>query len=249
MHKKELEKLLEDHKSGTLDTEQLIKQLTDMPFKQFADFHMDHLRELKKGFPEVIWAQNKTVKQVTDAYEELKNKSKRFLLTRMTDEQAEALNNKTHFAFDAISRVGIYEEEPLPKKGHIIVIGAGTSDMPVVKEAELVAETMGNKVTTIIDVGVAGIHRLLAYYDKLQEANVIIAVAGMEGALVSVVAGLVKCPVIAVPTSVGYGSHLQGIAPLLSMLNSCAPNVSVVNIDNGFGAAYQASLINHIGEE
>ncbi|MCK5101135.1 MAG: nickel pincer cofactor biosynthesis protein LarB, partial [Desulfobacteraceae bacterium] len=224
--------------------------LENLYFEDIDYAHIDHHRSIRKGFPEVIFGQGKTSAQIIGIMENMMTKDNIILATRVNQNKAKDIQKK-------ISNVEYYEDarliqlkqkEPeLTGHGEILVISAGTSDIPVAKEALLTARAMGNKVKPIYDVGVAGIHRLLAHKDSIQKASVIIAVAGMEGALPSVVAGLVRSPVIAVPTSIGYGTSFNGLTALFGMLNSCSSNISVVNIDNGFGAGYVASAINHTG--
>ena len=211
--------------------------------------HIDHHRSLRKGFPEVIFGEGKTTDQIIGIMEKMILQEQVVLVTRMESDKAQAVTERfDHCTYDPEARMVVYQKTPLPKKGRgtIGVLCAGTSDIPVTREASITAESMGNVVKSVCDVGVAGIHRLFAHKSLMDEAKVLIVVAGMEGALPSVVAGLVKCPVIAVPTSVGYGVNLGGMAALFGMLNSCASNVAVVNIDNGFGAGYMASCINQI---
>jgi len=213
----------------------------DLGFAQ-VDTH----RALRKGFPEVIFGAGKTVTQVAEIAAQVVAREQRVLVTRITPEHARALRKKfKHAVHHALARCVTIEKRPLPKRpGRIAVICAGTSDLAVAEEAAITADIMGNQVVRIADAGVAGLHRILSQVEVLQEANVLIVVAGMEGALPSVVAGLVSRPVIAVPTSVGYGANFGGLAALLGMLNSCGSGVTVVNIDNGFGAGYAASQIN-----
>ena len=220
--------------------------VADLGFAQ-VDTH----RALRKGFPEVIFGAGKTPTQVVAISGKLVEREQNVLVTRVTSEHAKALRKKfKHAVHHESARCVTIEKKPLPKRaGHIAVICAGTSDLPVADEAAVTAEIMGNNVVRITDVGVAGLHRILARMEDLQKANVLIVVAGMEGALPSVVAGLVSKPVIAVPTSVGYGASFGGVAALLGMLNSCGSGVTVVNIDNGFGAGYAASQINALGEK
>jgi NCAIR mutase (PurE)-related protein len=211
---------------------------------------VDAHRALRKGFPEVIFGAGKTPVQVVKIAAKLLEREQRVLVTRVGTEHARLLRRKFKLALHhELARCVTIERKPLPKRpGTIAVVCAGTSDLPVAEEAAVTAEIMGNRVERIADVGVAGVHRLFDRLDAIQRANVIIAVAGMEGALPSVVAGLVSKPVIAVPTSVGYGANFGGLAPLLAMLNSCASGLTVVNIDNGFGAGYAASQINALAD-
>jgi NCAIR mutase (PurE)-related protein len=208
-------------------------------------------RALRKGFPEVIYGQGKTPEQVTRIALKISEREQRFLVTRIGPDQARAVRKEFRRAvYHEIARCLTYEKSPLPKReGTIAVLAAGTSDLPVAEEAAITADIMGNRVERIYDVGVAGLHRLLARLDSIQQANVIVAVAGMEGALPGVVAGLVARPVIAVPTSVGYGTNLGGLTALFGMLSSCSSGLTVVNIDNGFGAGYAASQINTLATD
>jgi len=243
-----LKELLERLKAGDIDVETVINRLSGMPYEDLGFARVDHHRGLRQGFPEVIFGQGKTVEQVTAIAERLLAHNPNLLITRTTREvfaaiKAIAPDAAFHEVANAIS---VVRDKTERGKGKIGVVSAGTSDMPVAEEAVVTVQTMGNQVERLYDVGVAGIHRLLLSREQLAQARVIICVAGMEGALPSVVGGLVSVPVIAVPTSIGYGASLGGIAALLGMLNSCASNVAVVNIDNGFGAGFIASLINRL---
>jgi NCAIR mutase (PurE)-related protein len=219
-----------------------------MPFEDLGFAKVDHHRAIRHGTPEVIFGKGKTTEQVQKIAETILARSQNVLLTRATPEMAACIKELSAEAeyFPASGVVRVWRDRTVRGKGKIAVICAGTSDLPVMEEAHLTAETMGNEVEAIVDVGVAGIHRLLAQQQKLLSARVAIVCAGMEGALPSAVGGMVSCPVIAVPTSIGYGASFNGLAALLGMLNSCASNVTVVNIDNGFGAGYVASLINRL---
>ena len=225
-----------------------LEQLRHMPFEDLGFAKVDHHRAIRHGMPEVIFGTGKTSEQVSKIAQALLKRTQNLLLTRATGEMAAAVKEiaveAEYFPLPGVVRV--WRDKTVRGKGKIAAICAGTSDLPVMEEARLTAETMGNEVEAIADVGVAGIHRLLAQHEKLMSARVAIVCAGMEGALPSAVGGLVSCPVIAVPTSVGYGASFHGLAALLGMLNSCASNVTVVNIDNGFGAGYVASLINRL---
>lgn len=246
MDPKRLEALLRAVQEGKLSVSEGMQKLKTFPFEDIGEAMIDHHRPLRKGFPEVIFGEGKDAEQVIKIMERMVEAHENILVTRIEEKKAmvvlQQFSQATyHHRAKAITlRVGEIEAG----KGTILIISAGTSDIPVAEEAAVTAQIMGNKVETIYDVGVSGIHRLLNYQEKLLEASVLIVVAGMEGALPSVVGGLVARPVIAVPTSVGYGTSFGGLAPLLAMLNSCASNVAVVNIDNGFGAGYIASLIN-----
>ncbi len=247
MTKKELGHLLRQYKSGNVSEQQMIEHLVTLRFDSLGFATVDHHRQLRQGFPEVILCQGKTPAQVAEIAARIAHNARPLLATRATSEHFKAVKRKIRQArFDAVSRT-ITANEPkkvMPGRGTILVISAGTSDVPVAQEAVTTARMLGNPVDTLYDVGVAGIHRLLSQSDKLMKASVIIVVAGMEGALPSVVGGLVDVPVIAVPTSIGYGASFQGVAALLGMLNTCASGVTVVNIDNGFGAGFSASLMN-----
>jgi pyridinium-3,5-biscarboxylic acid mononucleotide synthase len=243
-----LRKLFENVRSGKLSPDEAVDQLRHLPFEDMDFAKVDHHRPLRSGMPEVIFGQGKTPKQVAAIFARLAERGNNVLATRSSDEQYEAVRDiapKAEYNIAARCTV-LRQDRKKYGKGTIVVVSAGTSDIPVAEEAVVTAEIMGNKVRHVYDVGVAGIHRLLAHRGTLTDARVIIVCAGMEGALPSVVGGLVGVPVVAVPTSVGYGASFQGLAALLGMLNSCASNVSVVNIDNGFGAGYVASLINRL---
>jgi pyridinium-3,5-biscarboxylic acid mononucleotide synthase len=247
MDTKELKILLQNLKNGDIDLDDAMERLKHLPFEDIGLANIDHHRGLRLGFPEVILGGEKSVGQIEKIIAALLDKGNNILVTRLDEEKA--LKLKEFFptaSYHADARCFTIEQKPVePRgKGNILVISAGTSDIPVAAEAVVTAQMMGNQVEHLYDVGVAGIHRLLARKELIFAASVIIVVAGMEGALPSVVAGLVGRPVIGVPTSVGYGASFGGIAALLGMLNSCAAGVTVVNIDNGFGAAYAASLMN-----
>jgi NCAIR mutase (PurE)-related protein len=247
MTKQELQSLLADFKSGKRSEQDIIEQLAALRFESLGFATIDHHRRLRQGFPEVIFCQGKTPEQVTEIAVRIVHRSQPLLATRATREHFQAVKKKIRFAhYDDTARVITANEPKKPDadRGIILVVSAGTSDIPVAEEARITAKMLRNPVETLYDVGVAGIHRLLMQTDKLLNASVIIVVAGMEGALPSVVGGLVDIPVIAVPTSVGYGASFGGIAALLAMLNSCASGITVVNIDNGFGAGFAASLMN-----
>jgi len=249
MNIRKLEDLLKKVKSGKTSLDEAISQLKSLPFEDLGFSRIDHHRSLRKGFPEVIWGEGKTSGQILSIMRQLKRKGQNVLITRLEEKKAKAiLKVFPKSQYYPRSRVLTYLTLPVKSegKGTILVITAGTTDIPVAEEAAITAEIMGNRVETLFDVGVAGIHRLLSERRKLEAARVLIVVAGMEGALPSVVGGLVDRPVIAVPTSVGYGTSFGGITALLAMLNSCASGVAVVNIDNGFGAGYMASLINRV---
>ena len=244
--KNEIKALLEGVKNGSVSVDEALLKLKMQPFEDLGFAKVDLHRETRVGAAEVIYGNGKTAEQIDGICASmLRNNIERILITRLAPEKAELL--KQHFALEYFeqSKIGVIGGFPKEKsKGSIIVATGGTSDIPVAEEAVLTAEFLGNDVIRLYDVGVAGIHRLLSHAEEIMSANVIIAVAGMEGALASVIGGLADCPVIAVPTSVGYGSSFEGLSALLSMLNSCASGVSVVNIDNGFGAGYLANMIN-----
>ena len=238
--------LLEKFRSGRISRAKVLHTFQAAPVADLGFALVDTHRPLRKNFPEVIFAHGKTPAQVVQIAAKIIRREQRVLITRVTKDHAQALGKKfRHAVYHAVARCLTIEKQRLPKrKGSIVVLAAGTSDLPVAEEAAITADIMGNRVERLYDVGVAGLHRLLRRLEIVQSANVVIAVAGMEGALPSVVAGLVSKPVIAVPTSVGYGTGLGGVAALLAMLNSCGSGLTVVNIDNGFGAGYAASQIN-----
>jgi len=242
----ETEKILKDFKSGKIGIDDVLQKLKSMPFEDAGFAKIDTHRTIRKGFPEVIFSEGKTTAQVLKIMEMMSRHGHNILATRATKDMYDAVKDVHPDAEynESARTIVIKKEMPESKKGEILIITAGTSDIPVAEEAVVTAEIMGNKVEKIYDAGVAGIHRLLNNKEQIFRANVIIVVAGMEGALASVVGGLASVPVIAVPTSVGYGASFKGVAPLLTMLNCCSPGVVVVNIDNGFGAGYFASLIN-----
>ncbi len=249
MDKQQALELLRQVQAGQTTPEQALLSLKLAPFEDLGYAKVDHHRGLRQGAAEVIYGAGKTPEQIAGIVEAMTRRGEgAILITRMSPEAAAYLESRAPLRYDPLSRVGIVGQVAAPSGAGIIAVATGgTSDMPVAEEAALTAETLGNQVERLYDVGVAGLHRLLSRLDVLMQARVVIAVAGMEGALASVVGGLVDCPVIAVPTSVGYGANFQGLSALLSMLNSCASGVSVVNIDNGFGAGYLASMINHLG--
>ncbi len=242
-----LERLLHRVKSGKTSIGEALTQLKSLPFEDLGFCRIDHHRSLRKGFPEVIWGQGKTSLEILSIMKVLNREGHNILVTRLGEEKAKSVHKVfPKSRYYPRSRVLTYQTHPVKRvgKGTILVITAGTTDIPVAEEAVITAQLMGNRVETLYDVGVAGIHRLLSERKTLEAAQVLIVVAGMEGALPSVVGGLVDRPVIAVPTSVGYGASFGGVTALLAMLNSCASGVAVVNIDNGFGAGYMASLMN-----
>jgi NCAIR mutase (PurE)-related protein len=237
--------LLAEVERGSLTPEQGAARLADLPFEDIGHARIDHHRALRNGLPEVIYAAGKTAQQVTEIFLAMAMRGTDVLATRATQQAAEAVLNILPGAVyhEPARAITLRQSASRPTQGHIAVLCAGTSDLPVAEEAAVTAELFNTHVTRLYDVGVAGLHRLLAVRDQLRTADAVIVCAGMEGALPSVVGGLVGVPVLAVPTSVGYGASFSGAAALLGMLNSCSPNVSVVNIDNGFGAAYTATLI------
>lgn len=250
MNARDILALLKQVETGKLTAARAVERLRHLPFEDLGFAKVDHHRALRQGFAEVIFAQGKTPRQVAEIAQRLlrQSASGNVLITRADAKQAAAVRRIAHGAkFHPLSGViAIAHNRTISGKGNILVVSAGTSDIPVAEEALLTAQTMGNRVESLYDVGVAGLHRLMKHRKLLDSARVIICVAGMEGALPSVVGGLARVPVIAVPTSVGYGASFGGIAALLGMLNSCASNVTVVNIDNGFGAGCVASVINRL---
>lgn len=247
MEPDKLRKLLASVSAGETGIDEAMNSLRDLPFADLGFAHVDHHRALRNGFPEVVFGQGKTAEQIIAILREISSKGQTALATRVSsDTGARILDEFDNARYDDLSRVAVLPSGPPRANGKksICIVCAGTSDIPVAEEAAVTAEAYGNPVERIRDVGVAGLHRLLHHREKLEAAAVIIVIAGMEGALPSVIGGLVSRPIIAVPTSVGYGASFGGIAALLGMLNSCAAGVTVVNIDNGFGAAHAASLIN-----
>ncbi|MBI9050716.1 MAG: nickel pincer cofactor biosynthesis protein LarB [Anaerolineaceae bacterium] len=247
MNEDKLLRLLEEYRAGQIETDQMLDQLKTMPYEKVEGFaHVDHHRALRCGFPEVIFGEGKTGHQIVAISERLLKNADQVLITRLKPEIFEQIQDQLPDGkYNAQAKVFHYaNQQTEEKKPGVVVISAGTTDIPVAEEAAITAEAMGSQVERIFDVGVAGLHRLLGYTDALNKANVIVVAAGMEGALPSVVGGLVQVPVIALPTSVGYGASFHGLSALLGMLNSCANGISVVNIDNGFGAGYLAGMIN-----
>ncbi|HOO60985.1 MAG TPA: nickel pincer cofactor biosynthesis protein LarB [Bacillota bacterium] len=244
----DIKQILEGVKDGTISVEDAVMKLKVAPFEDIGFAKVDLHRKLRQGVAEIIYGAGKTPEQIITIAETLqKNNQNTILITRLSQESAEIIEKSYPLDYHSDARIGIIGTLPKPDGiGKIVVATGGTSDIPVAEEAALTAEALGNEVTRLYDVGVAGLHRMLAHSDEIMSASVIIAIAGMEGALASVIGGLADCPVIAVPTSVGYGASFQGLSALLSMLNSCASGVSVVNIDNGFGAGYMAHMINHM---
>ena len=249
MDKQEITALLESVAAGTTSVEEAVLKLKTAPIRELEGYaKVDLHRGLRQGVPEVIYGAGKTPEHILGIAKAMREAGQEtVLVTRLTPEAAALLETELPLRYDPRSKTGVIGKLPEPTgKGTVVVATGGTSDIPVAEEAAVTAEALGNRVTRLYDVGVSGIHRLLSHVDEIMSARVIVAVAGMEGALPSVIGGLADCPVIAVPTSVGYGASLGGVAALLSMLNSCASGVAVVNIDNGFGAGYMASVINHL---
>lgn len=245
----ELKKILENVKNNELDIDSALEILKDLPYEDLGYAHIDHHRSIRNGYPEVIYCKGKSDEHILGIIDRMNKKNTNILGTRCRKETFEKIIKiYPNAEYEELSQILKIKNEEIKEqgKGKILIVTGGTSDIPVADEAYFTAEFFGNKVERLYDVGVAGIHRLLSNRNIIEEARVIVAVAGMEGALPSVVGGLVDVPVIAVPTSVGYGANFDGLAPLLAMLNSCASGISVVNIDNGFGAGYLASIINKL---
>lgn len=247
----EVRELLENVKAGKISVDDAVLALKKKPFEDIGYAKIDLHRDLRQGAAEVIYGAGKTPEQICGILDSMKaNGVKTILITRLSKEAAKEISKTHEIDYREIARAAVCGIIPEPSgAGKIVIATGGTSDIPVAEEAALTAEVHGNEVIRLYDVGVAGLHRLMSHLDDLMNATVVVAIAGMEGALASVVGGLVDCPVIAVPTSVGYGASFNGISALLSMLNSCASGVSVVNIDNGFGAGYLAGMINHVGNK
>jgi hypothetical protein len=242
-----LRALLADVSGGKLTADEALEQLRSLPFEDLGFAKVDHHRQLRTGFPEVIFGSGKTAEQIVEIARRVKDSSQNVLITRLAPAEAEQIQRafpEMSYSPHARAATILHARPESRGRGLILVVAAGTSDVPVAEEAALTADLMGNSVERVYDVGISGIHRLFAHHEKLRHAAVLIVVAGMEGALPSVVGGLVDRPVIAVPTSIGYGASFGGLAALLAMLNSCAAGVVVVNIDNGFGAGVAASVIN-----
>lgn len=248
MDKKQLQTLLEQVANGGVKPEEALLQIKTEPYKDMGFAKLDTHRGIRQGMAEVIYGAGKTKEQILKiAQAMLTEQEKTVLITRMSREAADYVKQYLDLEYDEMSRTGRIGDIPKPDgAGKIVIATGGTSDMPVAEEAALTAEIYGNEVIRLYDVGVAGMHRLMDHVEEIMSARVIVAIAGMEGALASVIGGMADCPVIAVPTSVGYGANFGGLSALLSMLNSCASGISVVNIDNGFGAGYLASMINHL---
>ena len=249
MNKKEIEKILQQFKAGQINTKEVLERLKHFPYDDLGFAKIDNQRHLRKGFPEVIFCQGKTLEQITKIAKRIKETRGKIVATRAVPEIYQEIKKIIpEVTYFKEARIVAVEEKKKVSSKFILVVSGGTADIPVAEEAAVIAELIGNRVERLYDVGVAGLHRLLTNSKKILAANVLIVVAGMEGALPSVVGGLVDKPIIAVPTSVGYGASFKGFSALLTMLNSCAPGLAVVNIDNGFGAGYMASLINQLNE-
>jgi NCAIR mutase (PurE)-related protein len=248
MNAADLKKLFQQVRSGKLSPDEAVEQLRHLPFEDLGFAKVDHHRAIRAGMPEVIFGPGKAPAHLAEIFAKLAARGNNVLATRVTPEQVRAVRKKLKKAehIQLARALVLRQKDEIVGKGMIAVVCAGTSDVPVAEEAVTTAELMGNEVRRVYDVGVAGIHRLLAHKDTLSGARVVVVCAGMEGALPSVVGGLVGVPVIAVPTSIGYGASFGGVTALLAMMNSCASNVTVVNIDNGFGAGYVASMINRL---
>jgi hypothetical protein len=233
--------------SGVIGVEEGVEKLRFLPYEDLGFAKIDHHRALRDDLPEVILGQGKTPEQIAGVAEKLVERSGKLLITRIDAQAFDVLTGTVPDAvYHDVARAAVVDRHPRPKTPGVMVLSAGTADLPVAEEAAVTAELMGHATERVYDVGVAGIHRLFDHIERLRDANALVVVAGMEGALPGVVAGLVSAPVIAVPTSTGYGASFQGVAPLLTMLNSCAPGVAVVNIDNGYGAGYLAAVINRL---
>ena len=244
----EVRQILEEVQAGNISVDDALLKLKMSPYEDLGYAKIDLHRKIRNGFSEVIYGAGKTPEQIRGIVQAMKDKGQgRILITRLSEESSKSFGDDPDFHYYPDAKIGLFGEMPEPNGiGKVVIATGGTSDIPVAEEAALTAEYFGNETVRLYDVGVAGLHRLLSHVDEIMNASVIIAVAGMEGALASVIGGLADCPVIAVPTSVGYGSSFNGLSALLSMLNSCASGVSVVNIDNGYGAGYMAGMINHM---
>ena len=248
--KSEIKTILEGVKQGTVSVDEAIMRMKQQPFEDIGYAKVDHHRKVRQGVAEVIYGAGKTPQQIIGIVGAMRaNGQKTILITRLAEDAAKTVGESVELEYHKEARCAVVGEIPKPDGvGEIVVATGGTSDIPVAEEAALTATVLGNEVVRLYDVGVSGLHRTLSHLDEIMSASVIIAIAGMEGALASVIGGLSDCPVIAVPTSIGYGASFGGLSALLSMLNSCASGVSVVNIDNGFGAGYIAHMINHTGK-
>jgi len=248
--KSDLKSILEGVRDGSITVSEAALRLKEKPYEDIDFAKVDLHRRIRQGTAEVIYGAGKTGEQICGIMDTMiRNGQSNILITRLSEESLKTVSEIYELCYDKDARIATYGDYPKPDGiGRIVIASGGTSDIPVAKEAEITARFLGNDVITMYDVGVAGLHRLLDRLDDIMSATVIIAIAGMEGALASVIGGLADCPVIAVPTSVGYGASFEGLSALLSMLNSCASGVTVVNIDNGFGAGYAADMINHVGQ-
>ena len=249
MNDTDIYELLRKVSDNEVSIEEAALELKKEPFVDMGFAKIDTHRKVRQGYAEIIYGEGKTYNQIIDICNKMKESGESsILITRLSEEKAAQVKTQFDMEYNASGKIGFIGDRKKPGGiGKVVIAAAGTSDIPVAEEAAFTAEVLGSEVVRLYDVGVAGIHRLLSHMDDVMSATVVIAVAGMEGALASVVGGLADCPVIAVPTSVGYGASFDGLSALLSMLNSCASGVSVVNIDNGFGAGYQANMINHLG--
>jgi len=246
MNEEKLREMLQALQDGKTDLESVLESLRSLPYEDLGFARVDHHRALRRGFPEVIFGEGKSADQITQIMKAILAQGANVLVTRVDSAKAETVRKDIESSvYDDISRTLTVRQQEVSKKGRgqVLVLAAGTSDIPVAEEAAITAEMIGSRVERLFDVGVAGLHRLLDHFQLMREATVLVVVAGMEGALPSVVGGMVDKPVVAVPTSVGYGVSFKGLAALMAMLNSCAPGIAVVNIDNGFGAGYLAALI------
>jgi len=244
----DIKQLLENVRSGVISVDDAVLEIKKAPFEELGFAKIDMHRKVRQGAGEVIYGAGKTPEQIIAIVQKMLEAGQdKILITRLSSEAASAVADEVEFDYKEQAQIGIVGDVNKPSGiGKILIATGGTSDIPVAEEAAVTAEFLGNEVTRLYDVGVSGLHRLLSHMDEIMNASVIIVIAGMEGALASVIGGLADCPVIAVPTSVGYGASYNGISALLSMMNSCASGVTVVNIDNGFGAGYSASMINHM---
>lgn len=247
MDKKKIIELLKKIKTGKISIEDGFLKLKRLPYEDLGFAKVDHHRVLRAGLPEVIFCPGKRIEQIEAIFKRLAKENKKLLLTRADEKIFQRIKKISRNArYNPLARAVFLEEKLSPREGLVAVVSAGTADIPCAEEAAVTAEVFGSRVEKVYDVGVAGIHRLLDCFEKISASRCIVVLAGMDGVLPSVIGGLASCPVIAVPTSIGYGANFNGIAPLLTMLNSCAPNVSVVNVNNGFGAGYIAALINRM---
>ena len=248
MNRDSIKELLQQVQDGKLAVNDAVEKLKHLPSEDLGFANIDYHRELRRGYPEIIFAEGKTIPQITGILQSMIKRDNNIMITRATPEEYRAVQEIEPAAVyhEQARIVSVIRKKPDTPETVIPVVTAGTSDIPVAEEAAVTAEILGNRVNRIFDVGVAGIHRLVGRIDEIKQARVVIVIAGMEGALASILAGLIDKPIVAVPTSVGYGTNLQGLTPLLAMLTSCAGGIAVVNIDNGFGAGYYASMINKI---